>query len=194
MTINIIRLFPQSVYIEDNVRMDLLKDLEESVKSKSKDTKRSAVLNTDSSHLVDRKLHLNEPFSHLSQEIIKHCKEYMRAYGYSEYAIKSLLMLDMWFNISGKGDFNFPHIHPGSFLSGAYYVKSIPENHLIFSEDKKNIYEEPERFNELSAPFFPVPCIPGRLVIFHGDMRHGTPAQQNEGEKIVISFNTILRK
>lgn len=194
MTLNIIRLFPQSIYVEDNVCMNLLPKMEEEIKKMTDQTKRSAVLNTDSSHLVNRKIFLNAPFSFLGEEIIKHCKEYMKAYGYSEHAVKGLMLLDMWFNISDKGDFNFPHIHPGSFLSGAYYVKTTPENHLIFSEDKKNIYEEPERFNELSAPFFPLPCVPGRLVIFHGDMRHGTPAQQKEGEKIVISFNTVIRK
>lgn len=194
MTLNILRLFPQSIYIEDNVCMNLIPEFEKSVKQMADQTKRSPVLNTDSSHLVNRKLHTETPFKYLAEEITKHSKEYMKAYGYSESAIKNLILIDMWFNISGKGDFNFPHIHPGSFLSGAYYVKSIPENHLIFSDDKKNIYEEPAKFNELSSPFFPLQCIPGRLVIFHGDMRHGTPAQQNEGEKIVISFNTILRK
>lgn len=194
MSSNIITLFPKSIYVEDNVCMKMLSDFEKNIKLLKNETKRISVLNVDSSHQVNRKIHENAPFCFLAEEIIKHCKEYMKIYGYSEKTYREISLVDMWFNISGKGDFNFPHTHPGSFLSGAYYVKTAPENVLVFSEENKNVYEEPARLNELSAPFFPLPCIPGRLVIFHGNMTHGTPPQPSEGEKIVISFNTVLRK
>ena len=35
-------------------------------------------------------------------------------------------------------------------------------------------------------------CVPGRLIIFFSNFMHSTPVQKNEGQKIVLSFNSIF--
>jgi uncharacterized protein (TIGR02466 family) len=94
----------------------------------------------------------------------------------------------MWSNVSGKGGYNFPHTHPGSILSGAYYINTIPENKLVFFDDYINV-EMPTNVDTSTYDHIAYDCIPGRLVMFRSDLAHGNPPQQDDGEKIVISFN-----
>lgn len=137
-------------------------------------------------------LHKIKPFNLLTAEIIKSVREFMFEYGYHHSRIPDAFIQTMWFNISGKGDFLFPHAHAGSFLSGAYYIKTTKENHILFHDEQKNFYEYPERMNELSTMIHPVKCEPGRLLLFPSNLEHSTPIQYDDGEKIVISFNVVL--
>ena len=41
----------------------------------------------------------------------------------------------MWFIINNKNDYNKKHTHPGSFFSGAYYVKVPEKGSRIIFED-----------------------------------------------------------
>ena len=188
----ILKLFPTPVYYVDEICSDKLNFFEQEIKKFENDTRRNGALNVKSSHRTNDKFHQNKVFEDLVSKIKLHLNIFIKEYGYPPQCINEIYISGMWFNISNKNDYLFPHNHPGSFLSGAYYVKSIPENHLIFSCANKNTVQEPLNMNELSCPMFPLQCKPGRLVIFHGDTTHATPAQESEGEKIVISFNTKL--
>lgn len=188
----IIPIFPKCYYIRDNVCDELLSEFTSSVYKLKSKTARTANFNVDSSHRFEDKLHKMKPFDILSNEIMISTREYMLTYGYPHYRIGNAFIQTMWFNISNKDDFLFPHAHPGSFLSGAYYIKTAPENHILFHDEQKNFYEDPENINDLSTTIQAVKCVPGRLLLFSSNFQHSTPLQINDGEKIVISFNIVL--
>lgn len=186
------KIFPKVVYQVDDICLNHLDDFKEQILKLKTDTKRSPTLNVDSSHTTLQTIHRIKLFDVLSQTVLYYVKDFMQSYGYADSRINDLRMGFMWFNISDKGDFLFPHIHGGAFISGAFYVETAPDNHIIFYDGTKNIYEESSISTEYSHQFFKIDCVPGRLLLFHGDLHHGTPAQESDGRKIVISFNTVL--
>jgi uncharacterized protein (TIGR02466 family) len=187
------KIFPKVVYQVDDICLNHLDDFKEQILKLQTNTKRSPTLNVDSSHTTLQTIHRINPFNVLSNTVLYYAKKFMFSYGYADDRLNDVCVSQMWFNISTKGDFLFPHIHQGAFISGAYYVETAPDNHIVFYDGTKNIYEEPAILTEYSQQFFSVDCVPGRLILFHGDLHHGTPAQESEGRKIVISFNAVLK-
>jgi uncharacterized protein (TIGR02466 family) len=191
---NLIPIFPKCLYITDKICLKHLDEFEESIGVMANQTKKNSLLNVNSSHTVNSYIHKLPPFNILEKEIMIHVKKYMYHYGYSPHRISEAFIQSMWFNISNKEDFLFPHIHPGSLLSGVFYIKTTDENVILFHDNLKNIYEDPEVTNEFSETIKTVKCEPGRLIIFSSDLSHSTPVQNIVGEKISISFNVVLKK
>lgn len=188
----IYKIFPKVVYQADNVCLDYLDNFKEEILKLQTNTERSSTLNVDSCHKTIATIHRIKPFNILTETILPFIKDFMQSYGYSDKRINDLRIAQMWFNISGKGDFLYPHIHGGSFISGAFYVETVPDNNIIFYDGTKNIYEEPSTATEYSNQFFTINCVPGRLLLFHSDLHHATELQKSDGRKIVISFNTVF--
>tara|TARA_B100000902_G_scaffold67021_1_gene73325 strand:+ start:3494 stop:4081 length:588 start_codon:yes stop_codon:yes gene_type:complete len=188
----LIELFPKCLYVQDNVCTDQLNDLETAVYDLKNNTVRSPLLNVDTSHSRIKDLQTKKPFDILSKEIITHARSYMREYGYRN--TKNAFIENLWFNISGKSDYLFPHAHHGSFLSGVFYIKTQPDNAILFYNENKNYYEFPETVTKFSETIKGIPCKKGRLIIFSSDFHHSTPPQKSEGDKVAISFNISLEK
>ena len=85
----------------------------------------------------------------------------------------------------------FPHTHPGSIISGAYYIKTAPDNAIAFY-DKYEVITLPEEDTIYNGSPITYKCLPGRLLLFKSDFIHGNPGQESIGEKIVISFNMVF--
>ena len=184
--------FPKSVYVVDEFKKDLIFNLEKEIKKLLIPISKSSTLFVSSTHTTNRKLHHKEVFKELSDNILLHVRQYATSLGYSENFTNRCHMHDMWYNISEKGDFIFPHSHPGSFFSGVFYVKVSPDNKIFFY-DKLDIHAEmPDTPNSLSFSNVYYNCIPSRLLIFKSDFVHGVPVQETEGEKIAISFNVLF--
>lgn len=183
--------FPKSIYIHDDFSKDLLIELEKEIKF-FKRKKRDTSLFVDSTHKTDRKLHLQGTFKHLSDNILKEVKNFVAHLGYGSTVVDQIYMSSMWVNTSKQGDFIFPHNHAGGFISGAYYVKSIDENSIIFYDNLNDVYMPSCNPNQLSYNHTSYKCIPARLLMWRSNFVHGTPIQLNKGEKIVISFNCAL--
>lgn len=182
--------FPKTIFVRDNVCPEILNNLEESVKSLS-ETKRTGSFNVDSSHLTNRMMQKEKYFDELSESILNNNKIYLTNLGYCEDFISDCFIGNMWYNVSNKGDYLFPHSHPGCIVAGAFYVKTVEENNIIFYDTINPSFEPPKYDNPLNWATAKYSCIPGRLLLFRGDMIHGTPCQNTDGEKIVISFNIV---
>ena len=181
--------FPKTIYVRDGICTDLLSELEK--KSKEYDTKRTGSFNVNSSHLTNRMLQKEEHFSDLSNAILENVKIYLGYLGYCDDYIAECFVGNMWCNTSDKGDYLFPHSHPGCILAGAFYVKTNEENQIIFYDTISPAFEPPKYDNPLNWSTTRYDCVPGRLIMFRSNMIHGTPCQMEEGEKIVISFNIV---
>jgi len=99
----------------------------------------------------------------------------------------------MWFNISDKNDFIFPHHHGFCLVSGVYYVKAPKDSTITFYN---NTYFFPNHIeihtnNMYNSQDVNFNCVAGNLFLFKGDTLHGNKLQP-EGEKIAISFNLGL--
>jgi len=106
---------------------------------------------------------------------------------------------NIWININKKGDFNIPHLHPGSFFSGVFYVNCNENSGNIVFENPALTFEyfisnkEIEKNNNYnSGRMFHAPQN-NKLVIFPGYLNHYVEPNQNDEERISISFNIGLK-
>lgn len=188
------KLFPKIVAEYNNVCIDLMPSFIEEIESLSKTmgTKSSSILKVQSSHRSIQSIHRLPVFKPLSKTILENARQYMRDYGYEEFLCERLFITNMWFNISHKGNFLFPHTHAGSLISGAYYLESDESHYISFHDLSRNIIEAPNFMNELNAEMAFLPCTPGNLYLFSSDFHHSVVEQTSDARKIVISVNMSL--
>lgn len=194
MNKDIIQIFPKSFLLKDNILKEKLSEYENYIYDNRNNTLKSSTLHVNSSYDYDCSLHKNELFKDLSSFVLSTAKIYAKELGYSLKKSEDCFIQSMWFNISDKGDFLFPHIHNGCFLSGVFYIKTQKENVLLLHDQVKNLYSNPDRSTEYSQFIVPVKCIPGRFLMFPSDQLHSTPKQECDGEKIIISYNICLEE
>jgi uncharacterized protein (TIGR02466 family) len=184
--------FPTSVYVYENLlSLDYLEDLYKQIIHLSKiyKLKRTTDLEVDSIHTI-KNLTENSNFDLLKDYLTEHSKIYAFELGYSKDICDKLFVEQIWFNISKKEDFLMKHIHPGSILSGAFYIKSNKEDRIRFYAEKSSILK-PTDFNNLSYEYCDYKCDVNSLLLFKSDLYHST--NKANGEKVVISFNINLK-
>jgi uncharacterized protein (TIGR02466 family) len=182
--------FPKSIYMVDELLVDQFPTYETRIKEllSNVDSWRTDMLNVDSTWDRNEKLHEDPVFKDLVEAINAHARIFIKELGFNDSFANNLRITNMWGNVSGDGDFLFPHVHTHSILSGAFYIKKCPDSKIKFFNDLGDMFPEPHVTNPLNYKFCEYPCDPGRLIMFKSDLLHGTGKQSN-GEKIVISFN-----
>jgi uncharacterized protein (TIGR02466 family) len=103
----------------------------------------------------------------------------------------------MWININQKGNYNACHDHPGSILSGVFWVKSSDNCGKLTFHSKssfmeyeliKNIDDDiAKSFNYYEE--FEFTPIEGSLVIFPAHLMHDVEPNDSDEDRISISFN-----
>lgn len=99
---------------------------------------------------------------------------------------KEVFLGDYWFQDYAQGSTHMPHTHPGSVVSGVYYIESNNQGSpLVF-------------FNQNSAQHFcnyatyssMVECWEGRLVLFPSWLLHAVPENRNaDVVRRIVAFN-----
>jgi len=183
-------VFPKHIYHKDNVCLEQLDTFRKRIFEIQEEFgyNSNTLLNVKSTHLTCMLLHLDPVFAPLVAQINESAMEFGTHIGYNPEHVFNMHIGNMWANVSGKGGYNFPHTHPGSILSGAFYINAIPENKIVFFDNYINV-EMPTNVNTETYDHVTYDCVPGRLVMFKSDLPHGNPPQQSDGEKIIISFN-----
>ena len=111
---------------------------------------------------------------------------------YKEFNIdKEAEIINYWFSINRKNNFNWAHNHPQSFFSAIFYIK--------FTEDSGNlIFERPDSFrdwievsainerNSNSVTFKPKK---NDLIFFPSHLKHKVEQNNTDNDRISISFN-----
>tara|TARA_B100000287_G_scaffold410505_1_gene439022 strand:- start:44145 stop:44834 length:690 start_codon:yes stop_codon:yes gene_type:complete len=112
---------------------------------------------------------------------------------------------NIWFNINGNGgdDYNVTHTHPGSVLSGAFYVKAPEDSgRITFCRDHHSSFcfascgtmedfaagydDTPWMWNQMGFP-----PVANRLMLFPSWLPHKVETGKNKSDRISISFNFI---
>jgi len=108
-----------------------------------------------------------------------------------------MFMAMAWFVVSPAGAANTRHLHPQTFLSGAYYIKAPAGSSPICFHDPRltKVYATPMSTSPQATPYnaetVKYQVEESRLIIFPGWLEHSVPAHQASGERIVMSFNFV---
>ncbi|MGB3625499.1 MAG: TIGR02466 family protein [Henriciella sp.] len=107
---------------------------------------------------------------------------------------KGLTLDALWVNVLGEGAAHSGHIHPGSVISGTYYV-AVPDG----SGDIR--FEDPRLAMMMAAPplkdevpealkrFVYVAPKPGDMLMWESWLRHEVMPSRTEEARISVSFN-----
>lgn len=182
--------FPIPIYVRDKfekANIDEIRDWLLEMFILNAEFKRTPELNVNTTHMVNN-LAVEPFFADLVRKLNVEILGFAKAMGYGEL-LDRVKIQNMWANISERGDYLFPHNHPSSFISGAFYVDCGSEEDVIrfYRNPQSMIAPSPEP-NRISYDFAEYQCIPGRLLLFRSEVMHGCPRLVGE-RKIVISFN-----
>ncbi len=140
------------------------------------------------------KLHLSSPnFAELEKHIKPKVAAFARVLEWDIQPYK-LKMNSCWVNVMPQGAHHSFHIHPGSVISGTYYVE-VPKT----SSPLK--FEDPRLSKMMLAPQKKVKCKAHNkthieifsqsrdLILFESWLRHEVPANRVKNDRISVSFN-----
>lgn len=182
--------FPRPIFVKNNFcakENEVLREWLLEFFAINGEFKRTDELNVNTTH-ERHDLALEPVFADFREALIKEVKTFATAIGYGQLSEKIYLQ-NMWSNISRKGEYLFPHNHPESFISGAYYVECSSTRDVIKFYDNINSMIAPAPTpNKYSFQDVKYQCLPTRLLLFRSDFLHGCPALVGD-RKIVISFN-----
>lgn len=136
-------------------------------------------------------------FEGLEKKISRHVKAYAKALDF-ELRGREVFMTDCWVNVMPPLTTHGLHLHPLSFISGTYYVRTPAGCPGIKFEDPRldRFMAAPPRKSKvqpINETFITFPAVAGNVVLFESWLRHEVPANQTEEERISISFNYAWR-
>jgi len=131
---------------------------------------------------------VSKNFTDLFNKINEHIKEIEK----NLFLLKELRLHSLWCNINGLGSFNRPHSHPGSVVSGVYYV-SIPKNSgsiVFLNRDLDSFYNKNvKNYNEYNSTIWKINPKENECILFPSYLEHYVEPNLNKKERISISFN-----
>ena len=131
--------------------------------------------------------------SELAAMLDSHVVQFARALEY-DLGRRKLVLDSLWVNILEPGGMHAGHIHPGSVISGTYYV-AMPEGAtgLKFEDPRlaQMMAAPSRRTNASRANRMFVEVIPksGTLLLWESYLRHEVPPSRAKAPRISISFN-----
>lgn len=132
-------------------------------------------------------------FADLERRINKHVKSFSQ---HLELDLRKrrFMMSDCWVNIMPRQVVHSLHLHPLSFISGTYYVKTPRGCSNIKFEDPRlsKFMAAPPRLPEHrdeNRVFVKYPAETGKVILFESWLRHEVAANQSDEERVSISFN-----
>jgi len=107
---------------------------------------------------------------------------------------RKLRLDSMWANVLEPGGAHSAHLHPGSVLSGAYYVAMPRGASAIKFEDPRLMLmmaapAKREDAPESAATFVTIAPAAGDLLLWESFVRHEVPANGAKQARLSVSFN-----
>ena len=146
----------------------------------------------------------HEEFEKLKKEINQYLQKYhSEVFRGMKFKEKNMIQNfdNMWININEKYHFNEWHIHGGSTLSGAYYIKhdgSVENGTIKFKHPENSYLIEAhwpkgliEKTNEVTADIISVTPKSNMLLIFPSWLEHKVEINLKNDSRISVSFNSI---
>jgi len=136
---------------------------------------------------------LNTTCQPLFSGITKHACIFAK---HMDFKNEDLKLSEVWININGYKDYNIPHIHPHTKISGVYYVQSGEGSGLIeFSREVNNLEYDwhSSTMNKLTpynSTSWRLPTSAGTLYLFPSWLKHSVlPNTVQNLKRISFAFN-----
>jgi len=114
--------------------------------------------------------------------------------------INTLVLGNWWININGKGDYNTPHNHQNSILSGVYYV-SVPDKNMgdlvLHREDASEYFltnRIKRRDSLINTSIESYSAEESKFILFPSWTRHSVNRNESAKERISIAFNFVAQE
>lgn len=111
--------------------------------------------------------------------------------------IDNLVLGNWWININGKYDYNMPHDHQNSILSGVYYV-SVPQpnmgNLMLHRSDPAEFFLTSKvQRQQTPSNMLSVECAveQSKFYLFPSWTKHSVERNEGDQERISIAFNFV---
>lgn len=136
---------------------------------------------------------MSSTFMDLEKAIRKHVVRFAK-FLEMDIDAKRIFMTDCWVNMMPKQVMHGLHLHPLSFISGTYYVKTPPNCSRIKFEDprlSKFMAAPPKKtpHSEKNEQHISYQAKEGKLVLFESWLRHEVAANPTDEERVSVSFN-----
>ena len=194
---NIKELFKEPIYIVDGVLNNKLsslhkncKDIADTYQSYSDKWNPGTAFVSISKDIQPHKDDVG--FGEVTDIMFTHAKQFMDDLGFSYHQKKKLFVTRSWFNISYKEDYLERHVHPGTLFSAVFYIETGIDDKILFVRNAYEMMDRPNNMNEWSETVRYFDCIPGRLILFKGNVMHGVNKQVG-GIRNVIVYNFALK-
>ncbi len=137
--------------------------------------------------------HFSSSFAALEKKLTRHVRAFARSLE-MDLRGREIRMTDCWVNIMPEQVTHSLHLHPLSFISGTYYVRT-PKGCPGLK------FEDPRLAGFMAAPpklpdarpenrwYTTYPAEAGNVILFESWLRHEVPANRSAEERISISFN-----
>lgn len=101
--------------------------------------------------------------------------------------------LQSWINLHDRGGFNFPHVHDGCLLSGAYYLQAPPgAGSFVFRDPRPGVVHGYVR-GAVPNGHSDIKIVPeaGQLVVFPCWLEHFVEPHGSDVPRIALAFNAV---
>lgn len=169
-----------------------IQDFSLSLKDSRKRSNAGGFQSNDLNFLNEKSL---QPFI---KDLIKNTKKFSKVLSFkndSEPFIDNL-----WININDYKDFNYPHIHPTSILSGAFYI-NVPKNsgNIVFHNSASDLmyplsYIGVDSYNQFNSSTWWIKPENNLLILFPSWLKHHVEPNLSNKKRISISFNIYFKK
>ena len=103
----------------------------------------------------------------------------------------------LWININGNGGYNKSHVHPGSDMSGVFWIKLpknsggiVFQNSSYFNRCKEiDLYNEQFRKDMILYPEYRLFPGEGMMALFPSSLYHCVETNRSDEDRISLSFN-----
>lgn len=132
---------------------------------------------------------LQYPMTQICNEVIENVKV-----AYSRYNIaRNPELVNFWFNVNKKYNYNSPHAHLRTTFSAVLYLKT-PTNcgRIVFHNPAPEFSGKPYLPNQFTSGLFAVDPSVGRLVVFSSDLVHSVEqnlSTDDDDERLSIAFD-----
>tara|TARA_B100001094_G_C18111567_1_gene761466 strand:- start:40 stop:654 length:615 start_codon:yes stop_codon:yes gene_type:complete len=109
-----------------------------------------------------------------------------------------LEMTSSWISINKKGHSHKQHKHKGVFISAVYY-QQVESGRLYFLENKSMLEKihfldyDIKEWTLFNSPRWNIDVKTHDMVLFPGDLVHGTEPNESDTDRIVIGANYFIR-
>lgn len=132
---------------------------------------------------------LQPPMTQVYDAVINNAFLVFRKYNISRFP----RLVNYWYNINKKYNYNAPHAHQRTTVSAVLYVKT-PSNcgELVIHNPAPPFSGHPDAPNEYNTALYKVTPSVGKLVMFSSDLIHSVSqnlTDDNDDERISIAFD-----